>query len=247
MTTSVTATRMDVLNGPALKEHASVYIPELQRIYIFGGYYGIACACDLWEWDLVHDKFTKIETFGTPPNARFNHTMCYHQSSNSIILHGGARVMNDNAVTTTTNINGNSNNSGINSTFDIEYLEDIWSLNLDTLTWSEIETQTVLDKKDHRCEHACVIDGDSMYIIGGQTAKGTTERCWIFDLKQKKWRKMTSMPLKLTGASAVFVNGTSSIFVFGGLGVNNLYHNTGLFYNVKAATVRFLFLTMRCF
>ena len=146
------------------------------------------------------------------PAARYNHAMVYHQGNNSVYLFGGQA--------------GGS------------YFNDVWALNLDTLTWDRLFANTsgaanTAFPVQRRMAVMAVDDaGQNLYIATGQASDDANHNdIWRFALSTNSWTKLssTSNPGIRYGAPGGTLGG--NLLVSHGFGASNppRYDDTWLF------------------
>lgn len=141
----------------ARSEHEGVFDPVDDRLVMFGGSFGFALQCDFptptfeaetWAYDTACDQWSQIE--GTQPEGRTRHMMAYDSTGHRAVLFGGrSRV-------------GTSGNYTV--------YNDVWALDLETDTWSEITTTGTAPTP--RVNGAFVYDSkrNRFLLFGGNTS-----------------------------------------------------------------------------
>ncbi|YCM42866.1 hypothetical protein V2O64_16275 [Verrucomicrobiaceae bacterium 227] len=87
------------------------------------------------------------------------------------------------------------------NTFEFVTLQDVWQLDLDTLTWEEVTPSPNKDIDIHGNLGAAAIMGNHLYVQGGDVPGGesgcgapfpqsATNAVWSFHLKQHRWRQI---------------------------------------------------------
>lgn len=66
--------------------HNSMCVPCL-KIYVFGGVGDNAYYNDVWALDILSAQWTRVETTGASPKARFSHTACL--TGTDVLIYGG--------------------------------------------------------------------------------------------------------------------------------------------------------------
>lgn len=92
--------------------HAAIYDPVNRRMLVFGGTNPYYVYNDLYSLDLNAYTWSKLSPGGTLPLPRWNHTAIYNPTDSSMVVFGGRNP--------STRFN------------------DLWKLDLNTLTWTEI-------------------------------------------------------------------------------------------------------------
>lgn len=128
------------------------------------------------------------ECAGTPPSPRYNHTMVAIE--NKIYVFGGRTINADGTKTT---------------------LNDLYMLNLDTLTWHRPSTAG-LSPLPSRCWHTCTAIDGIMYLCGGYSDTATFGDVHVIDSNARfKLPKRSSQSLhNLSGFQASFTDLTQT-------------------------------------
>jgi len=98
------------------------------------------------------------------------------------------------------------------------YLNDMYELNLDTLTWNEIQSKG-LKLLSPRAGHTAVVYGNEMLVMGGQNKKGYHNKLYSFSFETQQWKKIkvlhkNTLPPKRAYTSALILSGF--LYIFGG-------------------------------
>jgi len=133
-------------------------------------------------------EWLEEDPINTPPPARFNHKAIVKDGKMYIFF--------------------GENGNGV--------LGDIWEYNPITKEWVEIIPNSVQKPAD-RSQHAAVIIGNKVYIIGGKDGNGNPlSDCWRYDFATNNWQQFADMPsVTLYGHTAV--TDGSNVYVYGGL------------------------------
>jgi hypothetical protein len=127
---------------------AGVYDAARSRLLVFGGWNGTASLNESWELDFLPTPTWKPFTvLGTPPPARFGHTMVYDGPRDRLVVYGGS----DNAT----------------------LYGDAWTVNLGgTPAWTQLAPAGT--PPDGRFGHNAMYDGlrDRMIVFGGYANPG---------------------------------------------------------------------------
>jgi hypothetical protein len=178
--------------GPSARAyHASVYIEweEHHCLVVFGGRTSdAACTNDIYVlcFNFVENTvfWMQPECAGQPPSPRYNHTMVAIE--NKIYVFGGRTINADGTKTT---------------------LNDLYMLNLDTLTWHRPSTAG-LSPLPSRCWHTSTAIGGLMYLIGGYSDTATFGDVHVLDSNARfKLPKRSSQTIQnLSGFQASFTD-----------------------------------------
>lgn len=158
----------------------------------------------------LRGSWTPVQTLGTTPGARTDHTGQYYMDSNTgngqFLVYGGRRVDS--------------------STSKLAY-NDIWSLDLSTMTWTPIDAGNDKDGPFSRFLHGSTLmdDGKSLVVFGGLTYfSGSLYQLsdiWVFDLINKTWKEQvmetallrSALPMMSMTSNAT----TSTLYAFAGV------------------------------
>jgi N-acetylneuraminic acid mutarotase len=95
------------------------------------------------------------------------------------------------------------------------YLSSVEVFNLQTNTWSTLESSIV----PARGSHCCVLYKDQPVILGGESQTGTLSCCLKYD-ESGKWVSIADMPSPRHSFGATVVN--KQIYVLGGIGTHHM-------------------------
>jgi hypothetical protein len=181
--------------------HAGVYDPVRDRMVFFGGTKSLSGANttfnQVWLLDLsTTTAWSLVATEGTPPPARYAHTMVYDPVRDRMLVFGGYT--------------------------NLVFLNDVWALSLDgTPTWTQLSPSG--GPPAIRYGHVAVYDplGDRMLVIGGGgTAGAYYNDVWALSLAgTPAWTQLApanSPPLGRRGASAIYDAQAQRVVLFGG-------------------------------
>ena len=167
--------------------HAAIYDPIRDRVLLFGG--TAPGASRLWQLSLSGiPTWSELQPSGTLPPRRGRGSVVYDPSRDRILLFGGVN--------------------------EIQWLSDTWSLDLATMTWSQVITTTV---PSARYEHAAVWDPthDRMVIFGGDPVNNDI---WALGFTPTpSWSLVSSsLPSDRYGSVAVRDTHRDRMVIFGG-------------------------------
>ncbi|KAF9040391.1 hypothetical protein BDZ89DRAFT_1060481 [Hymenopellis radicata] len=150
----------------------------------------------LYLLNLVSKEWTLVNMSGPAPSGRYGHAVA--MAGSRFIVFGGQ--------------------------VDGEFLNDIWSFDLNTLrtraTWELLEPSTS-ERPAKRTGHICMTHGDRVFIFGGTDGQYHYNDSWAFDLTTNTWSELSCIgyiPSPREGHAAALVDGV--IYVFGGRGVD---------------------------
>ncbi len=196
--------------------HSAIYDPNGHRIIIFGGRNYSNSFNDVWALDLTagSESWHQLYPSGIPPAHRSGHFCAYDAQKNEMVVGFGWDV-------------------------SFLYYNDIWALNLNSLTWWQISTQSVEGRRDACASYNYL--SDEVIIFGGNQYGGyyfgdtyslATDTLNIDEDKSIKiapYIKILSNPSRLPCKINVFVptSGDISISIFDEMGrsVNTLIKN----------------------
>ena len=126
-------------------------------------------ANDVWRLNLKDMKWAHLELEGSPPG-RQGHSAVVDQEKGSMIVFGGL---------------GSGSGPGL------EYFNDVWALDLKTMTWAQLETEGPPSAREG---HSAVVDQQkgSMILFGGAQGgrAGHANDLWALDLKSLMWAQL---------------------------------------------------------
>jgi N-acetylneuraminic acid mutarotase len=224
----------------SIKGYTTTYNHINYSILLFGGY--PATDNHTYELDMKEKKWKMLNTSGTSPEARHNHTGVLHHEF--YFVFGGANVhekkLNDLKMLDLQNYkwievesSGNpptprSNHTAVwykNSMIVYggegaspkNIFSDCYIFNFSTLKWTTIELQNPIGKTfPKRSSHSVCIYGDQMMIFGGKDSSGLQNDTFLLNLQNKTISKLKTKndPVKRKRANLLARSGF--ILMFGG-------------------------------
>jgi hypothetical protein len=165
--------------------------PVARDLVTFAGFTSQGRFDDVWRFNDQADTWTDVSP-GTGPGERCLHAACYDPVRRRMIMYGG------------------QNNFGP--------LGDLWALDLDTNTWTELTpatgpspryfTSLVYDAANHR-----------VTVFGGQTAQLPVNEVWVYDLWTNEWTQLSpsgTPPSARWGSAGIYDGANDRMLVFGG-------------------------------
>jgi hypothetical protein len=161
--------------GPYRMEHSAIWDTANSRMIVFGGREpdqwvdGVLTEPegprnDVWSYDPAADTWVELTCTGTPPAARWRHTAIYDPIGARMVVFGG------------------QNTAGA-------YLNDLWSLNLSTLAWTELTDSG--DIPSVRGNHTAIYRSlnKTMVVCGGWYSSGarSVRDVYSLDLSTYAW------------------------------------------------------------
>lgn len=199
------------ISAPAARG-GSGWIADLphNRLVLFGGQITaggqVTPLNDTWRFDLTTHTWEPLATFGTLPPARYRHTVICDAPRHRMLVYGGLGV------------------SG--------YLNDVWSLDLDTATWSQIVSSGEIPAA--RARHNAVYDPlrDRMVVFGGNEGTVMSDTLHALDLATLTWSRITpkqSAPTPRQAAGMVYNSISDRLVLFGGQDTSGLLSDVWVF------------------
>jgi len=201
--------QLEVGEGPGPRARgAAVYDEAGDRLVVFGGRYrkGSSGAYKLynetWALDLATMSWQELATTGAP-SARSNATAVYVAATRQMVVFGG-----------------NTSTDALSFT----PLNDVWTLDLETLAWSPVTTTGTKPKT--RLFHTAAVDpaGSRLFVYGGGGVGAFQgpfyADLWSLDLATGAWLKLhnggASAPRGRIWSTMMFVPEKEQLLLFGG-------------------------------
>ncbi|MBL8173955.1 MAG: hypothetical protein JNK48_04755 [Bryobacterales bacterium] len=234
---------------------AIAYDERDQRLYMFGGR-DTRAQNDLWMYAVERGQWTQLQPGGTPPAARFGHTLLFDAQRRRLLLFGG-QASGFFSDTWAYDIAANRwqqiapGGSGPNERYghsavldsargrmivshgftDEGRFDDTWALDLATNRWQDISPRG--DRPLRRCLHHAVLDveGNQMLLYGG-CASGfgpcPLGDLWSFDLATHRWTERTGglKPPERQWYGMGFDSARRRLVLFGGSGQTGNLNDT---------------------
>lgn len=187
-------------------EHAAIYDAERGRILVHGGNTAFPEMCrprtevvdELWAYDLRCQTWSQLSNSGGP-GMRTRHSAVLDSAGGRAFFFGGRRP-----------------GSGGNINFN-----DVWSLDLATLAWTEIATTG--SGPEERSHAALAFDStrNRLVVFGGNTSTSGlsiigTEDTWALDLDSGAWTQLADGSGPPPRYAHGWVQDDSRLYVFGG-------------------------------
>ena len=170
---------------------------------------------DTWAFHIDSLQWSNQSTFPHPLE-RCLHTSDFAENRRRLFLYGGQRG-------------------------GTPYLEDLWSLNVDTFEWEQLTP----DKRPYgRHFSSMVYDGSgNLYVFGGKTSDimatqdGAKNDLWRFSFDTNTWEQLLPLdpPAIRYGHTAIFARSRKSMIIVGGI-VGNLRFNDVWEFQLATAT-----------
>lgn len=166
--------------------------PEKTTFYAFGGVGNTlprfaTTSTGLRDDVAVYDKDTGwslVTTSGEKPAPRAWASGGYDPESRSLLVFGGYRLGADqDSSTPAGELFGPTN-----------YENDLWSLSLDTLTWTRLQPSgTLPSPRDNAVSFFDTAHG-GLVIFGGQRFDGLSDELWFYSVKDNQWTEVALAP-----------------------------------------------------
>lgn len=125
-----------------------------------------------------------LETFGTAPAPRAWATGAYDPGSNALLFFGGYRLGPDQGPQTPPfELFGPTNYAG-----------DLWSLSLDTLTWTELDPQGPRPSPRDNVPSLFDTASGGLVIFGGQAFDAIETDLWFYSVSDDTWTEVALAP-----------------------------------------------------
>lgn len=187
-------------------DHVAVYDRIRDRMIVFGGTSGTASSNDLYALDLVTLTWSKLIAGGTLPEARVGAAATLDGARTHLVIMGGVGATSGD-------------------------LNDVWSLDLGTLTWSAMATRGT--KPAGRSQHVLTYDAarNAYWVTGGTTSGGTLfSDVWLLGAYNGQWGLVPATPDSGARARAVAVPDVmhDTVVLFGGTTASGVSADTWL-------------------
>lgn len=170
---------------------AIAYDERDRRIYMFGGR-DTRTQNDLWVYAVEAGQWTQLQPSGTPPAARFGHTLLFDGARRRVILFGGQAG---------------------------GFFSDTWAYDVERNSWQLIAPGG--SGPNERYGHSAVLDAarNRMIISHGFTDEGRFDDTWAFDLTSHRWQDISppsGRPLRRCLHHAVLDTAGNQMLLYGG-------------------------------
>lgn len=175
--------------------HAMVYMPQLERIFLFGGWLGSTHSNETWQYDFDNDTWTEL-TPGPSPPRRAGHAMAYDAGSGQVILFGGVIV-----------------GVGLNN--------ETWAYNVTAGTWTQMNP-AVQPSPRERTRLVYVPSSDRMVLFGGYMP-AVSDETWTYDFKNDTWELKSPIlrPSARHHHGLVYDSSADRVILFAGAGATS--------------------------
>ncbi|MGQ0796780.1 MAG: Kelch repeat-containing protein [Methanobacteriota archaeon] len=170
--------------------HAMTYVPDADRIVLFGGNTLLGSSDETWSYDEAADTWTNLNP-PVRPIPRYGHAMAYDVQSKRLILFGGGPL------------------GGL--------FGDTWSYDVASNSWTQMQPAT---GPLGRRSHAMAYDGqsDRVILFGGSGPLGDTDDTWSYDVDTDTWTEMapSARPPPRGGHAMAYDVRSDRVVLFGG-------------------------------
>lgn len=185
--------------GPLPREdHTAVWDPDGQQMLVYGGSRDGRALGDLWAYRIADDTWVELTPEEGPP-PRFRHGAVWDTVARRMLVFGG-----------------------YGGAFPGGYLNDLWSWEPTTNTWTPLEADCPCPSP--RARHSAVWDarGERMFALGG-FAGGIDylSDLWSYEARTNAWRQPSPTggpPTPRSAHSAVWDSSRGQMLVYGGYG-----------------------------
>lgn len=174
----------------ARNDGAVAWDPVERQLFLFGGQ-DSGYLNDLWAYSYDRQTWALVAISGSPPPARFGHTLVYDSTRRQLLLFGGQAG---------------------------SFFSDVWAFDVATRTWRKAGANDAGPKS--RYGHGAIYDAarDRLVITHGFTTAGRFDDTWAFDLASSNWRELTpsgTKPLRRCLFHSAS-DGKDQMFIYGG-------------------------------
>lgn len=162
-----------------------------QQVYLFGGQDSVA-RNDLWSYSLTQKRWTEVAASGTPPPARFGHTVVFDSVRRRLIVFAGQ--------------------GGV-------FFSDVWAFDIAAGSWKQLSADNAGPSR--RYGHSGIYETarDRMVISHGFTNAGRFDDTWAFDFATNSWRDISpsgTRPLRRCLHHAAYDAERGQMYLYGG-------------------------------
>jgi len=184
---------------PPVNGHIAIYDPIDHRMLVFGGGKDGGILNSVYELDLDTYAWTLLSTSGTSPSARWSHAGIYDSQEHSMVIFGGRDL-------------GSS-------------LNDLWVLDLTTLTWQEITASGPSARMGTRATY--IPDENKMIVFGGSNNLSMPwpnthfNDVWEFCFDTQTWTELHPTgdpPMERDLQSQYYDEVNNRLIIYGGIG-----------------------------
>lgn len=184
--------------------HTAIHDYHNDRMVVFGGAFDLITLGELWQLDSDSLIWTQLYPNNSGPLFLRSHCAIFDPVDTSMVLFGGVEYPGG-------------------------YISDeLWVLNLNSLLWTRILPSGQWPPPT-RCNYATYWpENHKMIMFGGRYDEQRYNTTWILDLDNYTWESLNyqnAPPSPREGSPILILQGTSTMFVFGGWIQNQGYCN----------------------
>jgi uncharacterized protein (TIGR03437 family) len=179
----------------ARRNGAAIYDPVGKRVIVFGGTGDNGLLNDTWAFDVAARVWTRLQTTGTPPPARFAFDAVYDPAGHQLVVYSGQ-------------------GSG--------FFNDTWTLNLTTLAWRDVSPASDSARPKKRYGSAGIFDPVSRSLVsfaGFTSESGRFNDTQSFGLASNTWQDWSpsgARPVVRCLLTAAYDRANRRMIVYGG-------------------------------
>ena len=175
--------------------HTAVHDFHNDRMVVYAGSSHSQTLGDLWQLDSDSLIWTQLYPQNSGPLFLRSHCAVFNPADTSLVLFGGVEYPGG-------------------------YISDeLWVLNLNSLLWTEIQPSGLWPPPT-RCNYATYWpEAHKMVMFGGRIDEQRYNTTWLLDLDTFTWELVSyqnAPPAPREGSPVLIIQGTSTMFVFGG-------------------------------
>lgn len=119
---------------------------------------------------------------------------------------------------------------------DLTYLDDVWQLDIDTVTWTKLKISG--DTFEPRAFMSCHMDSGIIFATGGKNKEIVFDDTFYLNLKSLSWAKIKYISSVKTENYGSCVVSKNSVYITFGKSSNNVFLETIYIYNFTDNTIQ---------
>lgn len=188
-------------SGPSRRYgHSAIYDSARDRMVVSHGFTNAGRFDDTWAFNLATNAWQNLTPSGTRPLRRCLHHAVYDAANNRMLLYGGCA-----------------------SGFGPCPLADLWSFDLNTNRWVELDSP---ERPPARQHYGMTFDTvHNRLILFGGSGNELLNDTWFYDVPSGQWRAATvegTLPNPRSRLESAYASDRGQTFFFGGLTDNGL-------------------------
>jgi len=156
------------LPPPPRCHHSLVADKMGEVVLMFGGFAINNRYNGTWRYDAKENYWEKLDIQGPLPDKRCLHTATYIESTNQMLIFGGIVGA---------------------GTFESNFFQDTWLLNIDVMEWEKVQAGVNPGKRAGAISFYAGSE-NSVYLWGGRKVDTFPTNLWKFNVEQKTWQKV---------------------------------------------------------